>query len=108
MPRLVGTIKGSYQECWNWSDWYPSSYLYGDPYSNVFAVTISSWIHTNKGDLELKEWLWYYEGLEFETGFALVIGGTGNFAGATGYLSYTPRFPPLGDVGYMEGNICTP
>jgi len=109
VPKLVGTINGSYHECVNWADFIPSPEIFdGDSFPQIMAAKYHSWISTKKGDLELVEWAWWDYDFGWETGFAKVIGGTGNFAGAYGTLSYTPRFPNVGEVVFLEGYICTP
>ena len=108
VPKIVGTINGSYLECFNWSDWIPSPLLYGDAFWQIFAVKITSWIQTDKGDLELREWLWWDDDIPVEAGFAKIVGGSGDFEGAYGTLTYMTRSPADGEAGFMEGYVCTP
>jgi len=54
------------------------------------------------------EWAWIDLDFGLETGFAKVVGGTGNFENAFGTLSYTPRYPNLDPVVWLEGYVCTP
>jgi hypothetical protein len=108
VSKVVGTLNGSYIACWHFDEYIPSSEIFGDDVDNIVAEKYYSWISTKKGDLEFIEWAWFDEEFGLENGFAKVTGGTGDFEGAFGSLSYTPRFPNLGPVVWFEGYICTP
>lgn len=106
--KVVGTLNGSYLVCWSFADQKPSSDVYGDDYTQIFAVKYFTWITTKKGSIEFIEWGWYDGDFGLESGFSKAIGGTGDFENAFGTLSWPPRFPNFGSSVVYEGYICTP
>jgi len=108
VPKIVGTLNGSYLVCLYNADFIPSPDIYGDTFPQILAEKYYSRISTNKGDIEFIEWAWFDGDFGLETGFAKAVGGTGDFTDAFGSLSYMPRFPNLAPVIYLEGYICTP
>jgi hypothetical protein len=108
VSKIVGTLNGSYLVCFYNADFIASSDIYGDAFPFIIAEKYYSWISTKKGDIEFVEWAWFDGDFGVETGFAKVVGGTGDFTDAFGSMSYTPRFPNLGPIAYFEGYVCTP
>ena len=109
VEKVVGTINGSYQICMYNADFVPSTdiFLYGLDQVQVghFYATLI----TKKGDIEVEGFAWQDGDEGLETGYAKVMGGTGDFENATGYLSYRPRFPnrPAQEME-VQGYTCTP
>jgi len=108
LGKIVGTLNGEYLACFFFADFIPSDSIYADGFTQIEAEKYYSWISTNKGDLTMIEWAWIDLDFGLETGFAKVVGGTGNFENAFGTLSYTPRYPNLDPVVWLEGYVCTP
>lgn len=109
VEKVVGTINGSYQICMYNADFVPSIdiFLYGLDQVRVghFYATLI----TKKGDIEVEGFAWQDGDEGLETGYAKVMGGTGEFENATGYLSYRPRFPNRpADEMEVQGYTCTP
>jgi hypothetical protein len=109
VEKVVGTLNGSYQICMYYADFVPSTdiFLYGLDQVQVghFYATLM----TKKGDIEVEGFAWQDGDEGLETGYAKVMGGTGDFEDATGYLSYRPRFPsrPAEEME-AQGYTCTP
>ena len=106
--KVVGTINGTYRVCFYYSDFVPSSdiFLYG--LDEVQTAHFSALLTTKKGTIEAEGFGWIDGDSGLESGFAKVLGGTGDFENASGILTYTPRLPHLGPITVAEGYICTP
>jgi hypothetical protein len=108
LGKIVGTLNGEYLVCFYFADFIPSDDIYADGFFQIEAEKYYSWISTKKGDITMIEWAWIDWDFGLETGFAKVVGGTGDYENAFGSLSYTPRFPNLDPVVWLEGYVCTP
>jgi len=108
VSKVVGTINGSYRLCFYNADFVPSSeiFLYG--LDQVQTAHFYALLTTKNGNIEAEGFAWQDGDSGIETGFAKVLGGTGDFENASGILTYTPRLPHLGPITVAEGYICTP
>lgn len=107
--KLVGTLNGTYGYCLYFDTFVSSDTIFGDGWVQIETAKYDSWVVTGKGTLEMREWSWWDGDFNVETGFAKVIGGTGDFEGAFGELLWYPTWPDRSDFGIpLEGYICTP
>lgn len=106
--KVVGTINGSYRLCFYYADFVPSTdvFLYG--LNQVQTAHFYALLTTKKGEIEAEGFAWQDGDSGFESGFAKVLGGSGDFEDASGYLAYAPRLPHMGPITVVEGYICTP
>lgn len=106
--KVVGTINGSYRICMYYYDFVPTSeiFLYGleQVQTGHFYATLT----TKKGDIDVEGFAWQDLDEGMEIGYAKVMGGTGDFENATGFLSYSPQFPNIGPTTEVKGYTCTP
>ena len=108
VSKVVGTINGSYQICMFYLDFVPSTNIFIEGLEQVQAGHFYATLTTKKGDIEIQGFAWQDGDEGLETGYAKVMGGTGDFENATGYLSYRPRFPNPSQGMEVEGYTCTP
>ena len=107
--KLVGSLNGTYGYCVDFDTFLTSDSVFGDGWEQVETGKYDSWVETNKGRLEMREWSWYDSDFGTETGFAKVISGTGVFEGQTGLLLWYPLWPNYRS-GFgipFEGYLCT-
>ena len=113
--KVVGTINGRNVTCVFFAELCgpmgcigrTSDEIWGDGWTDVRAWKFYTWYETNSGVLETRDWSWIDADSGNETGFTKVIGGDGAFAGASGYLSYSPDYPNRLDTFRFKGHICT-
>lgn len=108
VSKVVGTINGSYQICMYFADFVPTTeiFLYG--LEQVQAGHFYATLTTKKGNIEVEGFAWQDGDEGLEIGYAKVMGGTGNFENASGFLSYSPQFPNPGQIMVVKGYTCTP
>ena len=108
VSKVVGTINGSYRICMYYIDFVPTTeiFLYGleQVQAGHFYATLTS----KKGNIEVEGFAWQDGDEGLEIGYAKVMGGTGNFENAYGFLSYSPQFPNPGQIMVVKGYTCTP
>ena len=108
VSKVVGTINGSSQICMYYLDFVPTTeiFLYG--LGQVQAGHFYATLTTKKGDIEVEGFAWQDGDEGLEIGYAKVMGGTGDFENASGFLSYSPQFPNTDQIMVVEGYTCTP
>jgi len=107
--KLVGTLNGTYGYCGNFDTFVSSDTIFGDGWEQILTSKYDTWVETNKGTLEMRDWSWYDGDFGVETGLVKVIAGTGAFEGAFGQLLWYPTWPNRGNFDNpLQGFICTP
>lgn len=108
VAKVVGTINGSYRICMYYYDFVPTTeiFLYG--LEQVQAGHFYATLTTKKGNIDVEGFAWQDLDEDMEIGYAKVMGGTGDFENATGFLSYSPQFPNIGQIMEVKGYTCTP
>jgi len=99
--RVVGTINGRNVNCGFYSELCgpygcfgrTSDEIWGDGWIEFAAWKVYGWFESEKGVIETREWLWFDLGSGMEAGVVRIIGGSGDFEGASGFLSYSAGYP---------------